>query len=267
MSETRPDRRIEPVPDDLDPEEVFDPRREARPVAALWLLVGPLLSILGLAGWLRLVAGVPRPAPAEPSGAALGLDAGLLLLFVLPHSLLARGSGRRLLNRPFGPAGERPLYVLVAGATLTILVACWQTSGPLLWSLEGLPLALARTVQALGLLLSSWATLVVGAAGLLGLPHLRALEAGTQPPAPEFVALPPYRWLRQPINLGFLLLLAGMPEVTTDRLLLGLGFATWILLSAPFEERDNEPTFGQVFLQYRRRTPRWLPRFRRPPEE
>ncbi len=263
MSAAKPgSRRVEPVPDHFDPDEVFDPNRVARPAMALWLLAGPLLSVFGVAGWMRLLAGVPLPLAEGTSWGGLALNALLMLLFLLPHSLLARGSGRMLLNHPLGPSGERPLYVLIAGASLSLMVSAWTTTGPLLWDHEGVWKLLARLVQALGLLLASWAALLTGVGRMLGLPHLRALENGTQPPSREFIALPPYRWLRQPVNLGILLMMAGMPEGTPDRLLMAVGFALWILISAPYEERDNEPTFGKAYLQYRDRTPRWLPRFR-----
>lgn len=260
-------RRIEPVSEHFDAGEVFDPDQVARPALAGWLLLGPALAVVGVLGWLRLLAGVPLPLDGGVQWRGLALNLLLLLLFLVPHSLLARGAGRRLLNRPFGPSGERPLYVLVAGATLSLMVLAWTTTGPVLWDHEGLLKLAARALQAIGLLLASWATLLTGLGRMLGLPHLRALENGNQPPGPEFIALPPYRWLRQPTNLGILLLLIGMPEGTPDRLLLGLVLAAWLLISAPFEERDNEPTFGKAYLQYRHRTPRWLPRFRRRPED
>ncbi len=259
-------RRVEPVPESYDPDEIFDPRSQARPGLAAWLAIGPVLSAVGTVGWLRLLGGIPLPLPERADGWSLLVDFLLLLLFLLPHSLLARGSGRRLLNRPFGPGAERPLYVLISGVTLCLLVLCWRTSGPVLWDHEGLWKFLSRVVQGTGLLLAAWASLVSGSGRLLGLPHLRAIENGTQPPAPELVALPPYRWLRQPVNLGVLLLFLGMPEGSPDRLLLACVLGAWILVSAPYEERDAEPTFGDAYLRYKARTPRWVPRFRQPEE-
>jgi len=255
-----PPRRVEPVRDEFDPGELFDPSSQARPLLALSLTAGPVLAIVGVLGWVRLLLGVPlHPAPpVDLSG--LALDAALLLLFCLSHSLLARGFGRKWLNRPLGPGAEMPLYVLVSGLSLTLLAFGWRDSGPLLWDLEGLPRLLCRGVQAAGALLALWGTLVLGAGRTLGLSHLDALRRGLQPPAPEFVALPPYRFVRHPVSLGLLALLLAQHEATLDRLLLGAGMALWILLATPFEERDAEITFGQVYREYKRRTPRWLPR-------
>lgn len=255
-------RKVVPVAAGADLDAVFHPEAVARPVAAALLLAGPLLSAAGVAGWLRLLSGVPRPYPVEASWMGLAWDLALLLLFAVPHSLLARGFGRRLLNKPLGPAGERPLYVLQSGVTLALLAATWRTSGPLLYELDGLLLVLARLLQILGLGLAAWATVVFGLGGILGLPHLRALRTGRQPPAPELLALPPYRHARHPANLGTLLMLLAMPEVTLDRALMAAVLVPWILVSAAWEERDAELTFGHAYRAYKARTPRWIPRLR-----
>lgn len=254
-------RRIEPVPDE-DENGVFHPERAGRPWTALFLLLGPLLSVLGLAGWLRLVAGVPQPFPHTLNLPALLWDLALLLQFVIPHSLFARGFGRRWLNLPMGPAGERPLYVLHTGVSLCLLALLWQESGPLLWNHEGVLVVLARAVQVAGLLLAGWATLALRTGSVLGLPDLRALQRGSEPPAPEFMALRPYKYLRHPVDLGNLLLLIGMPEATLDRLLMLVVLGVWMLVSANWEERDAALAFGEAYRNYKERTPRWIPRLR-----
>ncbi|HEX9793494.1 MAG TPA: NnrU family protein [Planctomycetota bacterium] len=256
-------RRVAPVSESFDAEDQFDPAVAARPLAAGVLLVGPILAAVGVLGWMRLVGGVPLLEPPAFDLLGLLLDLLLLLLFLVPHSLLARGFGRRWLNRPLGPEAERPLYVLAAGATLTLMVFAWSESGPVIWNHAGMPAYAARAVQGAGLLLLGWALLVKGADNLLGIPHLRALETGRKAQGEELTALPPYRWMRHPMNVGFLLLMAGMPEVTLDRALLAGVTGAWILLSAPFEERDAGLTFGRSYRAYKERTPRWWPRFRR----
>ncbi len=255
-------RRVEPVPDSYDPAEVYDPESRARPGLAMWLLVGPILSGIGMAGWLNMVSGVPHSTRLTFDGTDFALDIFLLVQFVACHSLLARGWGRRLLNHPFGPDAERPLYVFATGITLCLMTLCWQDTGPLLWRWEGWMSVLPRLVQIPGAILAATAAYSVGAGGLTGLPHLRALELGCQPPKQEFVALPPYSWIRQPLNLGILMILLGMPEMTLDRFLLLIGMGGWILIVAPMEERDAELQFGEGYAAYKARTPRWLPKFR-----
>lgn len=253
-------RRVEPVPESYDPSEVYDPGSTARPGLALWLVLGPILSGAGLMGWLRMVSGVRYSTKLTFDASDLALDFLLLLQFVACHSLLARGWGRRLLNRPFGPDAERPLYVLATGITLSLMTLCWIDTGPLLWRWESWTSVIPRLVQIAGVILTITAAYAIGAGGMIALPHLRALESGRQPPKQEFVALPPYSWIRQPLNLGILLILIGMPEMTLDRLLLLLGMGGWILLAAPMEERDAELQFGEGYGVYKARTPRWLPR-------
>ncbi|KAA3613390.1 MAG: hypothetical protein DWQ01_02370 [Planctomycetota bacterium] len=258
-SELRRRRRIEPVSDVFDPEEIFDPGRAARPLAAFLLWSGPLLAGIGLLAWLRLLIGVPLPVDPQVNWSGLGLDFALLMLFAIPHSLLARGFGRRWLNHPLGPAGERPLYVFITGLSLCALTWLWETSGPVLWNHAGVLKILGYSIQVVGIALAFWAAAVLGGGYLLGLPQIRALRKGTQPASAELVALPPFRWIRHPISLGLLLAMLGMQEATLDRLLMLLIWVPWVLFSAPFEERDAEIAFGEAYEIYKDRTPRWLP--------
>jgi protein-S-isoprenylcysteine O-methyltransferase Ste14 len=257
-----PNRRVEPVPESYDSLEVFDPESTSRPALAVWLLIGPTLSALGGLGLLRMLSGVSRSERLTFSVSSLLLDLLLLLVFIGSHTALARGWGRRWLNRPFGPGAERPLYVLVTGITLFAMTFFWQDTGPLVWKWNSWTSVLPRLVQIPGLILVVWSAIVVGPGMLIGLPHIRALENGRATPKQEFVALPPYSLLRQPLNLGILMLLVGMPEMTVDRLMLLVVMTAWILLVAPIEERDAELEFGEGYAVYRARTPRWLPTWR-----
>lgn len=255
------DRRVEPVPESYDPDAGED--RGGRPALAVWLTAGPILALFGLLGWLRMLSGVPKSTTIGFDGWALTQDIFLLFLFIASHSLLARGFGRRLLNRPFGPAAERPLYVLVTGITLSLMTWAWVDTGPLMWRWSGFFSVVPRLFQIFGLLLAGWAVTVIGLGRMSGLSHLKALESNRSTPGQEFVGLPPYAWIRQPLNAGFLLLMVGMPEVTLDRLVMLLVMGAWILLVAPFEERDAELEFGRGYEMYRARTPRWFPSLRR----
>ena len=256
-----PDRRVRPVPQEPEEElREFIPSTIPRPAAAFFLALGPVLAILGLFGWLRLVSGAPLSQVRGFSLADFLTDGVLLLLFIVPHSALARGFGKRILNKPFGPCGERPLYVFFSGLLLCLLCFFWKTTGPVLWDWNGLPHFFGRILQATGLILLFWSGLVLGSAHLFGIPHLKELRRGGAEPSAELIALAPYSLLRQPMNVGFILLLLGMTEVTPDRLLLGLITLAWILFVAPTEERDASLQFGEGYEHYKEQTPRWIPR-------
>jgi ferredoxin-type protein NapG len=261
----KPNRRVEPAPEP-EVQELAPPSTVPRPLAAGLLWAGPIFAMVGILGWARIIMMAPLDQATEFRFGPLAIDLLLLVLFIAPHSIMARGIGRRWLNKPLGPCGERPLYVFVAGITLTLLAVYWRTTGPVLWSIDGFAGVIVRSAQGLGLLLAVWSAFVVGGAHLLGLPHLRALASGRNVPANEFVALPPYSVLRQPLNFGILVALICMPEVTLDRFLLGILTAAWILFVAPYEERDAEMVFGEGYTVYRDRTPRWLPRRHKPEE-
>jgi protein-S-isoprenylcysteine O-methyltransferase Ste14 len=219
------------------------------------------MAAVGAMGFARLLLGVEDSEQLQGGIKILFTDLALLLTFIIGHTFFARGFGRKLLNKPFGPEAERPLYVFISGLSLFIMVSFWQTSGPLLWTTgSGFLATVFVIIQISGLALVVWSAVVLGAAGLAALPHLRALEAGRSTPKQQLVALPPYSLIRQPMNLGFLLMLWAMPEVSADRLLLIVVLTIWIALVAPIEERDAELSFGDGYSRYKERTPRWIPR-------
>jgi len=94
--------------------------------------------------------------------------------------------------------------------------------------------------------------------------------AGTPAPfdAPRtFVAVGPYRWVRNPMYVGAFGVLAGCGLAFRSPSVVALGFAAIALAHAfvvLLEEPGLERRFGESYREYRRRTNRWLPR---PPRE
>ena len=101
---------------------------------------------------------------------------------------------------------------------------------------------------------------MIGISDIFAISHIQSIEKKTASPRQELVALPPYSLLRHPLNLGFITLLISMNEVSMDRLLIQIVFIPWILFVAPIEEREAELSFGEGYLRYKEKTPRWLPR-------
>lgn len=77
----------------------------------------------------------------------------------------------------------------------------------------------------------------------------------------ELVTAGPYAWIRHPLYLAFVLLLAGAGVLTGSAVILALGLgliATVVAVRVPQEERLLAEAFGERYRDYERRTPRFL---------
>ena len=97
---------------------------------------------------------------------------------------------------------------------------------------------------------------------------------GRGTPAPfdaprEFVASGPYSWVRNPMYLGFFLILAGYALCTVSfaALLVAFGMlAAAHLFAVLYEEPALQRRFGDSYRAYRARTRRWIPGPTREPD-
>jgi protein-S-isoprenylcysteine O-methyltransferase Ste14 len=66
----------------------------------------------------------------------------------------------------------------------------------------------------------------------------------------------PYRWVRHPLYLGWLLAVFGAAHMTIDRLTFAVITSTYVVVAVPLEERSLVNVFGEQYTQYVRRV-RW----------
>jgi protein-S-isoprenylcysteine O-methyltransferase Ste14 len=86
---------------------------------------------------------------------------------------------------------------------------------------------------------------------------------GTWDPPRRLVAAGPYRWVRNPIYLAALLIVAGEAWLFFSPALLAYAAALAVafhLLVTCYEEPGLRARFGQPYETYRRTVRRWLPR-------
>ena len=77
------------------------------------------------------------------------------------------------------------------------------------------------------------------------------------------VATGPYRWVRNPIYIGALLVVLGEAWLFMSLPVLAYAGAMAVffhLFVTGYEERKLSRRFGDSYLEYRRRVPRWIPR-------
>ena len=116
---------------------------------------------------------VPRGidgVPAMGFGKALAIDLGLLGLFAVQHSVMARPVFKRWITKFIPEAAERSTYVLAASVALILLFHYWQPLGGLVWDVaDGTLRAVLLVLCAFGWLLVLLATFLINHFDLFGL--------------------------------------------------------------------------------------------------
>src|ERR1700742_3680552 len=116
--------------------------------------------------------GLPRTidsGPQAPWPAAVAVDLGLLLLFAVQHSVMARPWFKRRWTRVVPAAAERSTYVLATCAVLILQFGLWRPLDGRVWTVRGPGAWLLTAVYAAGWLLASVATELISQPELVGL--------------------------------------------------------------------------------------------------
>lgn len=227
-------------------------------LAAYGLFLGVFLYLIAFVSNL----GVPRSLDAGPPAGTLGavaVDLLLVALFGLQHSVMARPAFKRWITRAVPAPVERSTFVLVASLVLLLMFWQWRPLPATVWHAEGGVALLLWAVFALGWATVLLSTFLINHFDLFGLRqtwvHLRR-----QPLAPlEFRTTLLYRLVRHPIMLGFLLAFWATPHMTYGHLLFAAAMTVYILVGVHYEERDLVRSLGRDYVDYRRRTPAFVP--------
>jgi protein-S-isoprenylcysteine O-methyltransferase Ste14 len=137
-----------------------------------------------------------------------------------------------------------------------------------------LALRIQRWDESLNIPLPAWSTIVGVAAGIIGglivlacagvfVARGRGTPAIFDPPR-EFVAAGPYKFVRNPMYIGGLILLAGfgLYQRSLAILLFAVGmFVLFHLYVVFIEEPGLEVRFGESYLDYKQSVNRWIPKF------
>lgn len=206
---------------------------------------------------------VPRSidsAPTLPFGLALLVDASLLALFAVQHSLMARPFFKRWLTRFIPAAAERSTYLVASSLALALLFCFWQPLGGVVWEIHH---SLARGMLyggfALGWLLLFASTFHLNHFDLFGLRQVW-LHFRSRP----YTALPfktpgLYKFVRHPLYVGWFLTLWCTPTMSATHLFFAFVTTIYILIAIQLEERDLQ-NFHPEYADYKRTTPMLVPR-------
>lgn len=234
------------------------------------LTYGILSYILSLAAFVYAVGfigGFLTPTrlddPCQGSlMAALAIDGGLLALFAVQHSGMARSGFKRWLTRFVPEPAERSTYVLLSSAALFVLFWQWQPLGGVVWEVPGE----AARAAVFGVYAAGWAivlatTFLINHFDLFGLRQVWLAFRGVPYTPLRFATPGPYRLVRHPLYVGWFTVFWAAPTMTAAHLLFAVGTTAYILAAIRWEERDLIAAHPE-YAAYRRRVPKLLPRLR-----
>lgn len=197
--------------------------------------------------------------PHRPFSYALAVNAALLGLFAVQHSVMARRWFKRAWTRIVPAPVERSTYVLFSSLALLLLFWKWEPMGRLIWNVEsGAGQLFLYALYATGWLTVLFTTFLINHFDLFGLRqvwlHLRGI-----PYTPLRFRTPgPYRIVRHPLYVGWLLVFWSAPRMTLAHLVFAVATTAYILLAIQFEEQDLIRMHAE-YAEYRRHVPMILP--------
>ena len=198
----------------------------------------------------------PDSAPAH----AILINAMLLGLFAIQHSIMARPVFKRWFAGIIPEACQRSTYVLLSSLILLLLFWQWQPIPIQVWQIGGIAAWFLTGVYWLGWLIAFASTFMIDHFDLSGLRQAYFALRGAKDPGQTFRTPLLYKIVRHPLMLGFLLAFWATPDMTAGHLLFAIMTTAYILVALQFEERDLIAVFGATYQQYRERVPMLLPR-------
>ena len=220
--------------------------------AKVFAVVAYLIGVAGVGLFFAYVVGTgigvwPRDQ-AVNGQLSLQINFGLLMLFVVLHSGMARQSFKKRVGYL-----NRSVYVATSGITLGILTWFWQVrpgepiwDGPL-W-IVGISVAALLAAGAC----SAW----FNHASFYG--FTQAWTGKTDVHVPMRIE-GPYRYVRHPLMLGFLVAIWAQPIMPPELLMLDVGMTLYVLGGITLEEHDLLREYGEQYEQYRREVPALIP--------
>jgi protein-S-isoprenylcysteine O-methyltransferase Ste14 len=228
--------------------------------------VASYLAFLGIFvyfAWFTDGVGVPRHvdnAPPAALGTALVINIGLMLLFGLQHSVMARAGFKRALTRIVPARLERASYVLASSVAMALLIWQWRRVDGEVWQVQSVALAAPLwAINALGWLGVPLSSFMIDHFDLFGLkPALNGFRKVSFE-RKGFVTPLLYKYVRHPMMSSLLVGLWVTPHMTVGHAVLSLGMTAYVMIGVHFEERALARELGRAYELYQATTPKFFP--------
>lgn len=223
------------------------------------VFLGSLLYAIGFVGGFAVPKTIDSGATAAFFEAVL-IDLGLLSLFAVQHSVMARPAFKRWWARISLPATERSTYVLASSLILILLFWLWRPLPAVVWHVTQ-PWAAGAlwSLFGAGWLIVLVSTFLINHFDLFGLRHVFLYFTGRPYTSIPFQTPWLYRIVRHPIMLGFLVAFWATLVMTQGHLLFAAVVTAYVLVALRLEERDLLAYHGETYSAYQRQVRMLVP--------
>lgn len=233
-------------------------------MVAYAIFFATFLYLIGFVGDFRSIGPTVDTGPAAPTMTAIAIDLGLIGLFGLQHSVMARPGFKAVWTKIVPKPIERSVFVLAASIALMIVFRFWRPIGTMVWNVE------SPTFSGIIWLLfwGGWgmvllSTFLINHFELFGVQQAWLHCWGRECAEPVLRQPLFYKWVRHPLYLGFFFAFWATPHMSAGHLLLAAGMSFYMLIAIHYEERDLTDLFGDDYRRYRKDVGMLTPRFRR----
>ena len=201
--------------------------------------------------------------PTDPFWTALLINLGLLAVFAIQHSVMARPSFKRWWTKIIPQPAERATYCLASCLALFLLFWQWRPMGGVIWDVDSrIGYAILFGLYTAGWLIVLAVTFVINHFDLFGLRQVWLYLRGKEYTRLRFIEPGPYSRVRHPLYIGWLLAFWATPTMTAAHLVFAVMTTAYILVAIQLEERNLAEEHPQ-YAEYRKRVPMLIPRLSR----
>jgi len=221
------------------------------------------LYAVGFLGGFGVPLTVDAGGPESSTGVALALNAALLALFGVQHSVMARPAFKEAWTKVIPKPMERSTYVLLSSLIMAFMFWQWRPMPAVIWEVQiGPARAAVWGLFAFGWFLLLLSTFLINHFELFGLQQVWQNLRGKRATEARFREPLLYKIVRHPLYVGWLMTFWAIPTMTLGHLVFAIGASAYILVAIQFEERDLIRAHPE-YAEYRRRVPMLIPSLRR----
>jgi protein-S-isoprenylcysteine O-methyltransferase Ste14 len=192
---------------------------------------------------------------------ALLVNALLLSVLVIQHSIMARPAFKKRVEKVITPAIERSTFVLLTSLILLLIFWQWQPIKQVVWNAENEIVALILTgVFYFGWLVVFFSTFMINHFELFGLKQIYDNLKNKQPQSTTLQVNFFYKIVRHPIMLGFIIAFWATPVMTVGHLIFAISTTIYIIIAVKYlEEKDLRDSIGKEYEEYQKKVPMLIP--------